>query len=80
MANLSLTDDAFPLHNHFWFLTAYLVGLAQRISQLVDTIRQTSTSMGNHTNLRHSKLLLKILVTYVQQDKCNFPKSSNPRE
>jgi hypothetical protein len=32
-------------------LTAYLVGLAQRISQLIVT------------NLRHSKLLLKILVT-----------------
>jgi hypothetical protein len=36
----------------FWFLAAYLVGLAQRISQLMVT------------NLRHSKFLLKILVTF----------------
>jgi hypothetical protein len=44
--------DVFSFQNQFRFLAAYLVELAQRINQLIVT------------NLRHSKLLLKILVTY----------------
>jgi hypothetical protein len=51
MANFLLTD-VFSFHNPFWFPGAYLVGLAQRIPQLIVT------------NLRHSKLLLKILFTH----------------
>jgi hypothetical protein len=41
----------FLFHNQFWFLVAYLVGLVQRICQLIVT------------NLRHLKLLVKSLVT-----------------
>jgi hypothetical protein len=38
-------------HDQFWFAAAYLIGLGQRLSLLIAT------------NLRHSKLLMKILVT-----------------
>jgi hypothetical protein len=58
-------------------MAAYLVGLSQRISRLiVDRIRQPSTSMGNQP------LGFKITFensSYVQHEKRNFPKSSNPR-
>jgi hypothetical protein len=58
--------DVFSFHNQFWFLAGCLVGLAQRIFQLIVT------------NLRHSKLCTFENSSNIQHEKRNFPKSSNP--
>jgi hypothetical protein len=65
MANCSLTD-IFSFQNQFWSLGIYLVGLAQRFSQLIVTI------------IRNSKFY--VTSSYIKHEKCNFPKSSKPME
>jgi hypothetical protein len=52
MTHFSLTDDdVFSFHNQFWFLEAYLVGLEQRISQLI---------VMKHVNLKSNTSLWEI--------------------